>query len=89
MTTIVAHRNVIDVFNTEAHPFKAPVAKSAYGSSTLMTSTKTFQKNAGKRPAASAIPSLPTQVSDVLGLDTLVNSSVRKRVNHQHRTIHW
>jgi len=47
------------VFNTEAHPFKAPPAKSSYGSGKLVTSYSTpFKSVSGKLPEVSYAPVL-------------------------------
>lgn len=49
-----------DVFNTEAHPFKAPPAKASYGSGHVKKPTGTFKmKSGGPLPAISPNPFLP------------------------------
>ena len=49
------------VFNTEAHPFKAPAAKSVYGTGFQPEPSKPFTKFAGPvvTPAVSPIAALP------------------------------
>ncbi|OCH87232.1 glycoside hydrolase family 47 protein [Obba rivulosa] len=47
------------VFNTEGHPFKAPAAKSSYGSGSLQHPTGSFKVNPGTLPQVSPVPRLP------------------------------
>ncbi|KAL6300417.1 glycoside hydrolase [Sparassis latifolia] len=44
------------VFNTEAHPFKAPPAKATYGSGNLFVPSGTFAPQAGPLPQVSPAP---------------------------------
>ncbi|KAF8637898.1 hypothetical protein AX17_002521 [Amanita inopinata Kibby_2008] len=58
------------VFNTEAHPLKAPPALPTYGSRTMLPS-KTFKphKQKGAVPAISANPRLPTPIQQIIQPD--------------------
>ena len=58
-----------DVFNTEAHPFVAPPAKSSYGSGNLITPTNSFAPTTvenGPLPEVSPNRFLPTPLSELL-----------------------
>jgi len=51
----------LDVFNTEAHPFKVPPTKDRYGSSSVPTPTvpsDPFVINPGPLPLVSVVPPL-------------------------------
>ncbi|KAH9855351.1 seven-hairpin glycosidase [Lenzites betulinus] len=50
------------VFNTEAHPFIAPPAKSVYGSGKLTASTEPFKSTSGPLPLVSFSPKLPGKI---------------------------
>ncbi|KAI1787578.1 glycoside hydrolase family 47 protein [Ganoderma leucocontextum] len=54
------------VFNTEAHPYKAPAAKQSYGSGQLSpTSSQPFKTNPGQLPLVSPAAKIPaTRPSD-------------------------
>ncbi len=48
------NRGVSDVFNTEAHPFKAPAAQPTYDSGSLtINTTSVFETISGTLPAVS------------------------------------
>ena len=50
---------LLDVFNTEAHPFKAPPTLPVYGSGKLIDSSAAkFKIKSGPLPAVSPIPKL-------------------------------
>ncbi|KAL4254782.1 alpha-1,2-Mannosidase [Abortiporus biennis] len=49
------------VFNTEAHPFKAPSAKPSYGSGQQNKPTAPFKSKPGALPLVSPAPKLPPQ----------------------------
>ena len=49
------------VFNTEAHPFVAPAAKSVYGSGKTEASAQPFKVKTGPLPAVSFAPKLPVK----------------------------
>ncbi|KAI0070112.1 seven-hairpin glycosidase [Panus rudis PR-1116 ss-1] len=56
------------VFNTEAHPFKAPPAKASYGSGRIIQpSTAPFKTQSGELPDMSYAPALPQQLKETLG----------------------
>ena len=60
LTFTIAHVCVLDVFNTEAHPYVAPAAKRSYGSGKLYpTPTRPFQTNAGEVPLVSPAAKIP------------------------------
>ncbi|TCD65742.1 maturation of Asn-linked oligosaccharides protein [Steccherinum ochraceum] len=58
------------VFNTEAHPFKAPPAKATYGSGIIGggSSFAPFKSESGELPEISFAPVLRKQIKDQLGL---------------------
>lgn len=59
--------SIPDVFNTEAHPFMAPAAKSTYGSGQLQPSTTgSFVNQPGPIPQPSTLPSITGIVGDLL-----------------------
>ena len=49
----------LDVFNTEAHPFKVPPALSTYGTGNPTTPSWPFTTVPGALPSVSAMPSVP------------------------------
>ena len=49
------------MFNTEAHPFVAPAAKSVYGSGKTEASAQPFKVKTGPLPAVSFAPKLPVK----------------------------
>ena len=73
-----------DVFNTEAHPFIAPEAKSTYGSGQPQPSTTgSFVNQPGPIPQPSARPSITGIVGGLL--DSLIKRDDR-RDNRRSRT---
>jgi hypothetical protein len=67
------HLSRADVFNTEAHPFKAPAAKDVYGSTTPFAtsshSSKPFPLASGKLPKPSS-----NGIALMQGVNLLVNN---------------
>jgi mannosyl-oligosaccharide alpha-1,2-mannosidase len=61
----VANHSCTDVFNTEAHPFKAPDAKSSYGSGQLKKS-EPFHVQGGAVPQISPNPFLPKPLKKII-----------------------
>lgn len=62
---------LLDVFNTECHPFKAPPALPNYGSGQLVDNSQSFQVTKTDSPPVpiSADQSLPTPLQNIFGID--------------------